>query len=308
MKAIVTGSNGLLGSALKTRLGENHIYHTRKECDLLSKTQTLQYFFKVQSLNKGVDTIIHCAAKVGGVQANMDNNKGFFLDNVLINNNVIEYALNSDLKNIVSILSTCVFPNDGVVYPLTADQIDNGVPHPSNHGYSYAKRLLYHTTKYAREVTGNNWISIIPTNLYGSNDNFDLRNSHLVPALIRKGYEASASGDDFMIWGDGAPLRQFVYSEDMADIISWAIENWHSGIPMMAINETEYSIKDVVDIIANRFKISQNRIKYDASKPSGQFRKPAKSDVPKDFKFTSLEEGINKTIDWYIDNVDSARK
>jgi len=307
MKAIVTGSNGLLGSALKNNLGEGHIYHTRQNCDLLRTNEVNSYFSELSSKNPP-DTIIHCAARVGGVQANMDNNKGFFLENLYINNAIIGAAVVYDYKNVVNILSTCIFPDKEVIYPLTADQIDNGTPHPSNHGYSYSKRLLYHSTRYCREVTGNNWISIIPNNIYGENDNFNLEKGHLVPALIRKAHEASISGEDFIVWGDGTPLRQFLYSDDLAKVILWAIENWDSGVPMMAVNETEYSIKQIVDVIANRFKISQDRIKYDITKPKGQFRKPAKSDIPKEFKLTGIEEGLNKTIDWYLKNINNFRK
>jgi GDP-L-fucose synthase len=307
MKAIVTGANGLLGSALKKQLGEDHIYHTRQQCDLLRINEINQYFYHINE-TEHPDTLIHCAAKVGGVQANINDNSGFFLQNLFINNNVIGTAIVYEYKNVVNILSTCVFPDKEVIYPVTANQIDNGKPHPSNHGYSYAKRLLYYSTKYAREITGNNWISIIPTNIYGEQDNFNLENGHLMPALINKAHTASKLNQDFVVWGDGTPLRQFIYSEDLAKIILWAIDNWKSGTPMMAVNEKEYSIKDIVNIIADRFKISQERIKFDITKPNGQFRKPAKPDVPADFKFTPLDEGINKTIDWYLKNINNARK
>ena len=156
-----------------------------------------------------------------------------------------------------------------------------------------------------RNVIKKNWISIVPTNLYGPKDNFDLADSHLVPALIRKAYECSLDGSDFYVWGDGSPMRQFVYSEDMSKIIQWAIENWKSDKPLMAINEKEYSIKEVVNIISKRFNISENRIKYDKTKPLGQLRKPAKSDIEW-FDFTPLEEGINKTIDWFIENYNTS--
>ena len=307
MKILVTGSNGLLGSALKKKLGDKHIYHSRKSCELLNVHETNNYFFNNVNRDE-VDTIIHCAAKVGGVKANMDNNMAFFVENFHINNNVINSAIEIDVKNMVNILSTCVFPDKDVSYPLTANQIDNGKPHSSNYGYSYAKRLLYHSTKYLRDVTKNNWISIIPTNIYGPNDYFNLENSHLVPALIRKGYEASISGEDFVVWGDGTPLRQFIYSEDLAEVILWAIENWNSGTPMMAVNDTEYSISQVVDVIAERFNIPIDKIKYDKTKPNGQFRKPAATDIPKDFNMLSIEDGINKTIDWFIQNYNSIRK
>jgi len=108
--------------------------------------------------------------------------------------------------------------------------------------------------------------------------------------------------------GDGTPLRQFIFSEDLSKVIIWAIDNWKSNKSFMAINEQEYSIKEIVEIISRRFNIPPEKIKYNTSKPSGQFRKPAKTDILEDFKFTPLEEGINKTIDWFIENYDIARK
>jgi GDP-L-fucose synthase len=119
--------------------------------------------------------------------------------------------------------------------------------------------------------------------------------------LIRKAYEASINGTDFNVWGDGGPMRQFVYSEDMSKIVEWAIDSWKSEKPLMAINEKEYTIKEVVTIIADRFNISEDKIKYDITKPLGQLRKPAKSDIEW-FDFTALDVGINKTIDWFIEN------
>jgi len=309
-KIIVTGSNGLLGSSLKGKIKSENLYpHTRKNADLTDSTSTNSYFslvFDHRHPERHPDTLIHCAARVGGVKANMGDNKGFFEENMNINKNVLENCYKHNVKNVVSILSTCVFPAEPE-YPLTSDQINNGKPHDSNYGYSYSKRLLGYKTDIYRGITGNNWFSVIPTNLYGPHDNFNLEESHLVPALIRKAYEASENGGDFEVWGDGTPLRQFVFSDDLSDIILWAIDNWESDKPLMAINEKEWSIKEVVSIIAERFKISDDRIKYDTTKPNGQHRKPAKSDIP-EWDFTPLEEGINKTIDWFLENKDSIRK
>lgn len=296
-KVIITGGDGLLGSAIKSKT-KKAITFKRSDCDL-----EIENFSLLLSLNKNATTVIHCAAKVGGVGANMNSNFEFFQKNIKIDYNVLNACLDHSIENLVTILSTCVFP-DKVEYPLTADKIDLGAPHFSNYGYSYAKRLLYYQTKMYRNVIGKNWISVIPTNLYGPNDNFNLENSHLIPALIRKAHEASISGCDFIVWGDGTPLRQFVYSEDMADIILWAIDNWKSESPLMAINEKEYSIKEVAMIIADRFRIPENKIIFDKTKPNGQFRKPAKSDVNW-FEFTPLEEGLNKTIDWFVENYDT---
>ena len=306
---IITGSRGLLGNALKKSIDDkNSTYtgHIRNLCDLTDNDQTNKYVSTIKDVKPQTDTLIHCAAKVGGVLANMNDNDGFFKENVSINNNVLQSALDNNIENFVSILSTCIFPNDNVTYPLTANQLDNGAPHNSNPGYSYAKRLLYYQTKMYRNYTGKNWISVIPTNIYGENDNFNLESSHLIPALIRKAYESSLDGSDFVVWGDGTPLRQFIYSKDLSEQILWAIENWDSDEPFMAINEAEYAISEIANIIADRFGLL-DRIIFDKTKPNGQHRKPAKSDVV-GYNFTGLEEGLNKTIDWFITNYKTIRK
>jgi GDP-L-fucose synthase len=306
---LVTGANGMLGTALGNEInnnGLNFIPITRGlHGDLTDSNNS--YLVKSTITDNNVDSLIHTSAKVGGVKANMLDNESFFKENIAMNNNILNVAFENDIKNFVSILSTCIFPNENITYPLTADQLDNGKPHPSNSGYSYAKRLLYYQTKMYREFTNNNWISIVPTNIYGNNDNYNLENSHLIPALIRKAYESSISGDKFYVWGDGTPLRQFLYSEDLSKIILYAMENWNSDKPFMAVNPIEYSIKDVATIIADRFGII-DRLEYQTDKPKGQFRKPASTNVPSDFEFTSLETGLNKSIDWFIANYDTCRK
>ena len=312
MKTLVTGSNGLVGVALRKYLGEDNFYQFKSgadkpgKVDLTDRSNTNSYFEQVSSL--GCDTVIHCAARVGGIKANMDDNQGFFHDNYIINKNVLEASYKNGIKNFVSILSTCIFPDKDVTYPLTADQINNGAPHSSNYGYSYAKRLLGYETNIFRNVSNNNWISVIPTNVYGCGDNFNLNDGHLIPALIHKAYLAKRDNTDFIIWGNGKPLRQFIYSDDLARAIMWALENWNKDLPFMAINEREYSVEEIALIIARIFDIDKERIKFDSTKPSGQFRKPAKTDLPSTFKFTPIEEGIKISIDWFIKNYNNARK
>ena len=306
MKILVTGSKGLLGSALKRALGDNHVYHTRQDCDLLDYESTIAYI-KGKVETEGVDTIIHTAAKVGGVKANMENNELFFKDNYLISNNVLKSAYELNIGNFVNILSTCIFPDINVTYPLTPNQIDQGNPHPSNYGYSYAKRLSGYETKIFRDMTKKNWFSIVATNLYGPNDNFNLESSHLIPGMIHRAYLAKWSGSIFDIWGDGSPLRQFVHVDDLATLIIQSIDSWNQREHCMMVNEKEISILDISKIITNKFKIPADKIKFDSTKPKGQFRKPASSDV-KDFPFKSITDGIEETIDWFIDNYDIARR
>jgi hypothetical protein len=124
------------------------------------------------------------------VQANSLNNQKFFIDNYLINNNVLKSAFENQIPNFVNLLSTCIFPNNNITYPLTADQIDNGAPHPSNYGYSYAKRLSGYETNIFKNLTNLNWINVVPTNVYGPHDNFHLENSHMIPGMIHRAYLA----------------------------------------------------------------------------------------------------------------------
>lgn len=306
-KILVTGSNGLVGSALKKILGENHIYHTRNDADLNNYEQTYRYF-KHSVETHGVNTIIHTAAKVGGIMANMENNNLFFYENHQINANVLKASFMLNIDNFVNTLSTCIFPDNNINYPLTQNQIDNGDPHPSNYGYSYAKRLSGYETKIFRNITNKNWYSVIPTNIYGPNDNFNLENSHLIPALIHKAYLSKKNNEKFVIWGDGSPLRQFIYSEDLAQLILWSIDNWRKDEHCMLINEPEISVNDIANIIKNKFNISDDNIVFDTNKPNGQLKKTAKSSVGFNYDFKSIDEGISITIDWFIKNYDLIRK
>jgi GDP-L-fucose synthase len=307
MTVLVTGSNGLVGNALKKLLGDNHIYHTRKDADLTNEIITKEYItYHVK--NSDVDTIIHCAAMVGGVQANSINNETFFIENYKINNNVISSAFENKIKNFVNLSSTCIFPDSNITYPLTADQIDIAPPHSSNYGYSYAKRLSGYQTKIIRQLTGNNWITIVPTNVYGPYDNFHPSYSHLIPGIIHRAYDSKVNNEDFVVWGDGSPLRQFIHSKDLAKVILWAIDNWNSDVPFMAVNDNEHSVMDIVKIVAKKFDIQDDNLIFDETKPRGQFRKPAKSDIPKDYQYINLEQGITETIEWFINNYKTLRK
>jgi GDP-L-fucose synthase len=305
-KILVTGSNGLLGTALKKKLGDSHVYHTRKDSDLTNYEQTFNYL-KNKIENEGVNTIIHCAAKVGGINANMNNNEEFFKTNYYINNNVLKVAAEFKVENFVNVLSTCIFPSDNVTFPLTSDQIDNGKPHGTNSGYSYAKRLSGYETKIFRDVLNKNWFSVIPTNLYGPHDNFNLENSHLIAGMIHRAYLSKINKEKFVIWGDGKQLRQFVHSEDLADLILWSLDNWKSGEHCMLINETEISVLEIANLIKKKFNFSDDDITFDPSKPKGQHRKPAISHVS-DYKFKPIEEGINETIDWFLTNYNTIKK
>lgn len=306
MKILVTGSGGLLGSSLKNKLQGENIFHTRKDVDLTNYDETFNYVKKCKE-KFGVNTIIHCAALVGGVKANTENNRKFFDENFHINSNVIKSSLLLDIENFVNVSSTCVFPYESVQYPLTSKDIYSGVPHPSNEGYAYAKRISGYEVEGIKKMTGKNWINVVSTNLYGPNDNFNLETSHMIAGLIHKGYLAKKNKDKLVVWGDGSQMRQFVHSDDMAELILWSLKNWSSEIPCMLINEEEFSVKKICEIIKQKFGLVDNDIVFDLEKPMGLLRKPAKTDVP-NFKFISLEDGISQTIDWFVENYKTCRK
>jgi GDP-L-fucose synthase len=205
-------------------------------------------------------------------------------------------------------MSTCIFPDKNIVFPLTPEQIDNGDPHFSNHGYSYAKRLSGYETNMINKILGSNWVSVIPTNVYGQHDNFHLEEGHMIPAMIHRAYLSKKNKEKMVIWGDGSPLRQVIYSQDLAKLILWSLDNWKNELPFMAINKHEHSILEIAKVICNYFEIPNEDLIFDETKPMGQFRKPAITNAPDEFIFTDLKLGIEKTIDWFINNYENIRK
>ena len=207
-KILVTGGSGMIGYALKWGYAygnsiPNATFISSKDYDLTSATAANKML-----VDHKPDYIIHLAAKVGGIKANMDNLGDFYRENILINTHVLESARQHKIKKVVSILSTCIYPND-ISYPLTEEQIHMGPPHPSNYAYAYAKRMLDIQSRSYRDQYGCNFITAVANNLFGENDNFDLENSHVIPAMIRKIYEAKLTNKSVTFWGDGSPLREF---------------------------------------------------------------------------------------------------
>jgi len=300
MKTLVTGGYGMVGSAI-----DADIHLARKDCDLTNRERTEYTFKKLQP-----EGIIHCAGKVGGIGGNSNFKGEYFYKNLLINTNVIEAARLSGVKHLVAYLSTCVFP-DNVTYPLTIDQIHTGEPHISNYPYAYAKRMADVQIRAYREQYGLNYTSIIPSNIYGPNDNFNLDHGHVMPMLIHKLYLAKKNNTDFTVWGSGKPLREFIYSKDIAKISQWVLENYEGTDPLIISGDEEVSIKDLVDLLVQEFNFKGNVI-FDSTKPDGQYQKPSDNSKIKElmpnFKYTSFEKGIKETVNWFIENYEKARK
>jgi GDP-L-fucose synthase len=300
MKTLVTGGYGMVGSAM-----ESQIKLSRETCDLTNPKQTEALFRTIRP-----EGVIHCAGKVGGIGGNSNYKGEYFYDNLMINTNVIESSRRAGVKRLVAFLSTCVFPDD-VKYPLTVDQVHQGEPHFSNYPYAYAKRMADVQIRAYREQYGLNYTSIIPSNIYGPNDNFNLDHGHVMPMLIHKLYLAKKNKTDFTVWGSGKPLREFIYSKDIAKIAEWALENYYDFDPLIVSGDEEVSIKDLVGLLVDEFKF-KGKVIFDETKPDGQYRKPSDNSKIKellpDFEYTPLEQGIKETVNWFKENYENARK
>ena len=300
MKTLVTGGYGMVGSAMETQ-----IKLSREICDLTNPKQTEALFRTIRP-----EGVIHCAGKVGGIGGNSNYKGEYFYDNLMINTNVIEASRRAGVKRLVAFLSTCVFP-DNVSYPLTVDQVHQGEPHSSNYPYAYAKRMADVQIRAYREQYGLNYTSIIPSNIYGPNDNFSLEHGHVMPMLIHKLYLAKKNKTDFTVWGSGKPLREFIYSKDIAKIAEWALEKYEGTEPLIVSGDDEVSIKDLVGLLVDEFKF-KGKVVFDETKPDGQFRKPSDNSKIKellpDFEYTPFEVGIKETVNWFKENYENARK
>jgi GDP-L-fucose synthase len=301
-RILVTGGNGLVGRCFE---GDKFIKVSSSDYDLTDPSQVRKMFFDIKP-----ESVIHCAAKVGGLKANMTQKGDFFYQNIMMNTNVIEEAKNNQVEKLVCFLSTCVFPDD-VEYPLSPEEIHLGKPHFSNDAYAYAKRMADVQIQAYREQYGLNYFSVVPTNIYGPGDNYSLENGHVVPTLIHKFYLAKKNNQDVRIWGSGSPLREFIYSKDVADLTENLLKSYTGKDPVILSTSQEYSIKELASLIGELMEFEGDVI-YESDKPDGQMRKPSdnsfvKSNFP-DFHFTSLRLGLRRSIDWFIDHYPNTRK
>ena len=310
---MVTGGTGLYGKAIERYVAESGaggswVFLSSKDGDLRDRKATELIFEKYKPT-----MVIHLAAMVGGLFANMAKKVEFYRENTLMNDNVMECCRIYEVKKLVSCLSTCIFP-DKTSYPIDETMIHNGAPHASNEGYAYAKRMIDVLNRCYRDEYGSNFTSVVPTNIFGENDNFSINNGHVIPGLIHKCYLAKESGQDFIVWGTGTPLRQFIYSRDLAKLTLWVLDNYHSPEPVILSTneEAEVAIKDVAFMIADAMGLPRDRVKFDTTKADGQFKKTASNkklqSLYPDFPFTPMDKALNNTVKWFLDNYDTIRK
>ncbi|KAF5291844.1 hypothetical protein FQA39_LY14181 [Lamprigera yunnana] len=310
---LVTGGTGLVGKAIEyiikeeEPVGEKWIFLSSKDADLCDYKAT-ENIFKQHSPTH----VVHLAAMVGGLFHNLSHNLDFLRNNIHINDNVLQVSFQTGVKKVVSCLSTCIFP-DVTTYPIDETMVHNGPPHKSNFGYSYAKRLIDVANHGYHEQHGCMYTSVIPCNVFGPYDNFNLESGHVIPGLIRKLHDAIERGDEkFCVWGSGKPLRQFIYSLDLAKLIVWVLRNYEEIEPIILSvdEEAEVTIREVAESLSKAFDY-KNEIVFDTTKADGQYKKTASNAKLRrylpDFKFTPFETAIKETVDWFRVNYKVAR-
>jgi len=312
-RVIVTGGSGFLGSfvvdKLRTYGAEEVIVPRSADYDLRNIEAIRQLFADAHQSqavgHKSPVYVIHLAAHVGGIGANRAKPAEFFYDNLMMSVPLMHEAWRTGVAKFVAIGTVCAYPKFTPT-PFHEDDLWNGYPEETNAPYGLAKKMMLVQSQTYREQYGWNSIFLLPVNLYGPRDNFDLETSHVIPALIRKCLEAKARGDaEIVAWGDGSPTREFLYVEDAAEGIILASERYNASDPVNIGSSFEVSIRELLETIA-RLTGFEGRIVWDTSKPNGQPRRKLDVSRAKEwFGFvskTSFKDGLQRTIDWYSTN------
>ncbi len=299
-KIYVAGHRGLVGSAILRALQaagyENFILRTREELNLLDSARVHAFFEKEKP-----DYVFLAAAKVGGIMANNTYPADFIYENLTVQTNVIHAAFQSKVKKLLFLGSSCIYPRLAP-QPIKEEYFLTGPLEPTNEPYAVAKIAGIMTCQSYNRQYGTDFISVMPTNLYGPNDNFDLENSHVLPALIRKFHEAETSGKkEIALWGTGSARREFLHVDDAARACVFLMENYDKSEIINIGTGEDISIKELAELIA-RIAGFSGKIKWDATKPDGMPRKLLnvgklhalgwKHSIP-------LAQGIKQTYDWY---------
>jgi GDP-L-fucose synthase len=300
-KILVTGGNGFLGRVVVRKLIERDVPEANIFAPRAEELDLLKWENCVRAV-ANQDVVIHLAAVVGGIGANREHPGKFFYENLMMGVQLMEAARQAGVKKFVAIGTICAYPKVTPV-PFSEDDLWDGYPEETNAPYGLAKKMLLVQAQAYRAEYGFDAIYLLPVNLYGPGDNFDLASSHVIPALIRKIAEATKSGADHIdVWGTGAATREFLYVDDAAEGIVLAAENYEKSEPANLGSGMEISIKDLVATIA-RLMDFKGEIRWDATKPDGQPRRSLDvSRAEQEFGFrakTNFEEGLRKTIEWF---------
>lgn len=309
-RVVVTGGAGFLGSFVVEKLqqrGCRNVFVPRSsEFDLRERDHIIRLYEQVKP-----HIVLHLAAVVGGIGANQANPGRFFYDNAIMGIQLMEYARLAGIEKFVALGTICAYPKFSPV-PFKEDDLWNGYPEETNAPYGLAKKMMLVQAQSYRQQYGFNAIYLLPVNLYGPRDNFDLQTSHVIPALIRKFAEANASNaKEVVLWGDGSPTREFLYVEDAAEGVLLATERYDEPLPVNLGTGEEVSIKALAEMIAGEVNYT-GRFVWDTTKPNGQPRRGLDVTRAKQlFGFEAvhrLREGIPKTVAWFMDHRNSLRQ
>jgi GDP-L-fucose synthase len=302
MRILVTGASGMLGKSVTHQLinlNNDVIPLTRENVDLLDQYSTKNF---IKDVNP--DAIVHCAALVGGIQANISGGGKYLLDNLAIDSSVLTAAKELKVKNLIYIGSSCMYPAN-FPNPLTEDQILNGYLEKTNENYALAKIIGSRIVEAVALDEKYNWRTFIASNLYGPNDHFGSEKSHLLSAIISKAIYAKENRSFIEMWGDGTPRREFTYVEDFAEWIGKSISNL-SQLPQnlnLGLG-IDYSVKDLYQFVLKDIGY-ETEIIPNLAKPNGNMRKLMDSTKAREFGWnpkTSIESGISQTVKWYLSN------
>jgi len=308
-KIYVAGHTGLVGSALLRKLRqegyENIITRTSKELDLRKQDEVLKFFEQEKP-----EYVFLAAAKVGGILANNTYPAEFIYDNLMIEANIIHSAYLTGVKKLLFLGSSCIYPKYAP-QPIKEEYLLDGKLEPTNEPYAIAKIAGIKMCQAYNRQYGKNFISVMPTNLYGPNDNFDLQNSHVLPALIRKFHEAKVNNSPkVVLWGTGTPKREFLHVDDLADACLYLMRTYNdSEIINIGVGQ-DISIKDLANLVKSIVGYT-GEIRWDTSKPDGTPRKILDVSKLKALGWEakiSLEEGIKSTYQWYLENEENIKR
>lgn len=300
-KILVTGGSGLVGKYLKKIL-PNAIYISSKDYDLTTEEGVRRMFLKHKP-----NIVVHLAARVGGIIDNLNHPAEYFTQNVLMNTLMVEYSRIFKVKKFIGILSTCIYPDVAKKYPMDESMLHEGPPTITNFSYGYSKRSMGAQIDSYNQQYKLDYQYLIPCNLYGIEDKDDENKSHFLTSLIKKIHVSKKNGlDSITLFGDGKPLRQFMYAGDFAEIIKQTIEKDIKGSFNVATDEN-LSIEQMAKIALDATGNKSIKINWDTTKPNGQLRKDVSTDIFKsifpNFKFTPLSDGIKIVYETYYDKV-----
>ncbi|MBV6397558.1 MAG: GDP-L-fucose synthase [Anaerolineales bacterium] len=309
-RVIVTGGAGFLGSFVTAKLkarGAADIFIPRKKDYDLTQREAIENLYSdaLKNIDPKNVVVIHLAANVGGIGANREHPAEFFYDNMIMGVELMHHAYKKGVGKFVATGTVCAYPKFTPV-PFKEDDLWNGYPEETNAPYGLAKKMMLVQAQTYRQQYGFNAIYLLPVNLYGPRDNFDLQTSHVIPALIRKTVEATERGDkEIPAWGDGSPTREFLYVEDAADGIVTAAEKYNGSAPVNLGSGYEISIKDLVEMTAKMTGFT-GEIVWQTDKPNGQPRRALDVSRAKEYFGWSaqvpFEEGMRRTIEWFKAN------